>query len=169
MRRFSFKILVLTAFLIISCKQNPKKEQLTKTETQKGDIVNTIINDEESFYHVDFKNYPNSDKSLPVGVFDSGTGGLTVLKAIINYDENKNDSHIAGKDGILDFDKEVFIYLGDQVNMPYGNYSKENKVDLLNEHIIKDAQFLLSNKYYSDASDTSVNTDKQPVKALVIA
>ena len=74
-----------------------------------------------------------------------------------------------GKDGILDFNKEAFIYLGDQANMPYGNYSKENKVDLLNEHIIKDAQFLLSNKYYSDANDTLVNTDKKPVKALVIA
>ncbi len=53
--------------------------------------------------------------------------------------------------------------------MPYGNYSKENKVDLLKEHIIKDAQFLMSNKYYSDANDATVNIDKQPVKVLVIA
>ena len=65
--------------------------------------------------------------------------------------------------------KESFIYLADQANMPYGNYSKENKVDLLKEHIIKDTQFLLGNKYYFDSNDASVNTDKQPVKAIVVA
>lgn len=106
---------------------------------------------------------------MPIGVFDSGTGGLTVLKAIVNYDQNENKSLEKGSDGLLDFDKETFIYLGDQANMPYGNYSKENKVDLLNEHIIKDVQFLLGNNYYADAQDVSVNTDKKPVKVLVIA
>ena len=155
--------------LIVGCKQNPKKEVTAETEVQKGDIVETIINDNKSFYHVNFANYPTGNKSLPIGVFDSGTGGLTVLKAIVNYDENNNSNYKSGSDGTIDFNKESFIYLGDQANMPYGNYSKENKVDLLNEHIIKDAQFLLSNKYYSDSNDGTVNSDKQPVKTLVIA
>ena len=30
--------------------------------------------------------------------------------------------------------------------MPYGNYSRENKVSLLKKHIIKDVQFLMGNK-----------------------
>lgn len=168
----AIKFLLIIAFLVVSCKNETKKETPAReadTSQENKDIVDVIINDEDSFYHVDFANYPSENKSLPIGVFDSGTGGLTVLKAIVNYDENNNNSHEVGKDGTLDFDKESFIYLGDQANMPYGNYSKENKVDLLNEHIIKDAQFLLSNKYYSDKNDNSVNTDKQPVKALVIA
>ena len=53
--------------------------------------------------------------------------------------------------------------------MPYGNYSKEKKVDLLKEHIIKDAQFLMSNKYYQNFNDSVYNEDKLPVKAIVIA
>jgi glutamate racemase len=162
------KHLIILAFLLLflaSCKQSSKQ----KETLNKRNIIETIINDTDNFYYVDFNAYPDQDTSLPIGVFDSGTGGLTVLKAIVNYDENANETHSDGKDGKLDFNKEAFIYLGDQANMPYGNYSKENKVDLLKEHIIKDAQFLLSNKYYSNAKDTSVNTDKKPVKVLVIA
>ncbi len=162
-------LFLLLALLMVSCKKAAKTEEVSQASVVKKDIITTIIEDKNSFYHIDFNNYPNGDKSLPIGVFDSGTGGLTVLKAIVNYDENNNESHKKGSDGEIDFIKESFIYLGDQANMPYGNYSKEDKVDLLNEHIIKDAQFLMSNNYYLDATDNSVNTDKQPVKALVIA
>lgn len=169
MKNLNLILSSLALLLAVSCNQNSKLKETPKVADAKGDIVNTIINDKESFYYIDFLNYPNSDTSLPIGVFDSGTGGLTVLKAIVNYDQNQNSSHQLGSDGVLDFNKESFIYLGDQANMPYGNYSEENKVSLLKEHIIKDAQFLMSNKYYSDVNDTSVNTDKKPVKVIVIA
>jgi len=157
--------LAFTSLFLASCKKNSAQKGTIKKTT----IVETIINDTDNFYHIDFKAYPEKDTSLPIGVFDSGTGGLTVLKAIVNYDENANETHLNGKDGKLDFNKESFIYLGDQANMPYGNYSKENKVALLKEHILKDAQFLLGNKYYFNAKDATVNTDKKPVKVLVIA
>ena len=169
MKNLNIILSALALLLVVSCKQNLKLKEIPKIEDVKGDIVNTIINGKDNFYYVDFFNYPINDKSLPIGIFDSGTGGLTVLKAIVNYDQNQNNSHKVGSDGVLDFNKESFIYLGDQANMPYGNYSKENKVELLKEHIIKDAQFLMSNKYYSDDNDTSVNTDKKPVKVIVIA
>lgn len=169
MKKFNLSLLLVMALLVISCKKEQKKDEVAQAPVEKKDIVSTIIEDEDNFYHIDFKNYPNGNKKLPIGVFDSGTGGLTVLKAIVNYDQNNNKNHEKGSDGEIDFLNESFIYLGDQANMPYGNYSKENKEDLLNEHIIKDAQFLMSNKYYSDADDASVNTDKEPVKALVIA
>jgi glutamate racemase len=154
-------------FIALACKS---KSQVDKTDTYAPtDIVSSIIHDKESFFHIEFSSYPSKDKSLPIGVFDSGTGGLTVLKAIVNYDENNNVSHKMGSDGVLDFDTESFIYLGDQANMPYGNYSSEGKGELLNEHIIKDAQFLLGSKYYSSAANQTLRTDKQPVKVLVIA
>ncbi|WP_460217863.1 glutamate racemase [Psychroserpens sp. MEBiC05023] len=160
-------LFLLTTLILVGCKKEAKKVEQPIAKEQN--IVDAVINDENNFYHIDMVNYPAKDKTLPIGIFDSGTGGLTVLKAIVNYDENQNSSHENGSDGALDFDKESFIYLGDQANMPYGNYSKENKVDLLKEHIIKDAQFLMDNKYYSDANDKVINTDKKPVKALVIA
>lgn len=164
-----FLYLSFVLFIFFGCKKETSKQDVSKTESKQEDIVSTIINNDNSFFYVDFKNYPLKDRSLPIGVFDSGIGGLTVLKEIVNYDENENETHQIGKDGVLDFENESFIYLGDQANMPYGNYSAENKLDLLNEHIIKDAQFLLSNKYYSDANDSIANTDKKQVKAIVVA
>nr|WP_299385160.1 hypothetical protein [Allomuricauda sp.] len=163
-----FYLIILAAVAIIGCKKQ-QNNTLASEGKAVNDIVRTIIEEKDSFYHIDFGHYPKTDYTLPIGVFDSGTGGLTVLKAIVNYDQNQNSSHQKGGDGELDFNKESFIYLGDQANMPYGNYAAEGKVDLLNEHIIKDAQFLLGNKYYSNRSDDQYNTDKQPVKALVIA
>jgi glutamate racemase len=159
----------LVLLVVASYGQNSQLKDTYKNEVVKGDIINTIINDKENFYHIDFPNYPYNDTGLPIGVFDSGIGGLTVLKAIVDYDQNQNSSHQSGGDGILDFNKESFIYLGDQANMPYGNYAEENKDDLLKEHIIKDTQFLLGNKYYRDFDDTSFNTNKKPVKVIVIA
>ncbi len=157
----------LLIILLTACQH--RTDTTRPIEEAKADIIDNIVHNKDSYYHIDFDKYPKDINTLPIGVFDSGTGGLTVLKAIVNYDENQNKTKVGGKDGIIDFKNESFIYLGDQANMPYGNYSKENKVDLLKEHIIKDAQFLMSNKYYSDALDRIANTDKEPVKAIVIA
>lgn len=48
------------------------------------------------------------NNQLPIGVFDSGMGGLTVLKALKAYLPN-----------------ESFIYLGDTARLPYGTKSAE--------------------------------------------
>ncbi len=53
-------------------------------------------------------NSRNNDKKLPIGVFDSGIGGLTVLKRLIEM-----------------FPHEDFVYVGDTINLPYGTKSKE--------------------------------------------
>lgn len=169
MKKINLFLISLALLTVAGCGHNSTLSGTSKNVAIKGNIINTILNDKKSFYYIDFNNYPLNDTSLPIGVFDSGIGGLTVLKAIIDYDQNQNNSHQSGSDGILDFNKEIFIYLADQANMPYGNYSEVNKENLLKEHIIKDAQFLMGNKYYSDFNDTSVNTDKKPVKVIVIA
>lgn len=49
---------------------------------------------------------PNNN--LPIGVFDSGVGGLTVLNELIKH-----------------FPHESFIYLGDTARLPYGTKSPE--------------------------------------------
>lgn len=131
------------------------------------DLRQHILADPKSFYYVDFAHYPKADRSLPVGVFDSGTGGLTVLNAMLNYDEHDNASGKAGADGVPDLQKEDLIYLADQANMPYGNYAAANKTDLLVEHVLKAAQFLLGSRYY--AAGPAAVEGKKPVKAIVVA
>ena len=107
--------------------------------------------------------------ALPIGVFDSGIGGLTVLEALLTADVFNNDTLQPGADGRRDFEHERFIYLGDQANMPYGNYSAVGKVDFLRELILKDGVFLLGKRYWPSAAATEPRFDKPPVKAIVIA
>jgi glutamate racemase len=156
-----FSILVLFILTFTRCNSEP--------DISKKNLDEVILSDTSSFFYVDVKNYPVKNKKLPIGIFDSGTGGLTVMDAIVNYDGFNNKSGIFNNDGILDFEKEYFIYLADQANMPYGNYPSLNKTDVLKEHILKDVQFLLSNKYYQSPGDKKFRTDKLPVKAIVIA
>lgn len=139
------------------------------TDTTKFPIERAAIDQKENFYYIDFKKYPASDASLPIGVFDSGTGGLTILNTLVAADRFNNVTKKNGKDNIADFAKEKFIYLADQANMPYGNYYSENKTDLLIEHILKDAQFMLADKYYAGAGAGSFRSDKQQVKVIVVA
>jgi len=67
-----------------------------------------------------------SDKmsdTRPIGMFDSGVGGLTVLKEVIKQNP-----------------KENIIYLGDTKRFPYGSKSKESIIDLTKKGI----DFLIS-------------------------
>jgi glutamate racemase len=164
-RQYLSALLILISltltFLLNSC--NPE------TNPQNKKLDETILTDTSSFYYVDAKNYPAKNKELPIGIFDSGTGGLTVMDAIVNFDGFNNQNQPNTADGVLDFEKECFIYLADQANMPYGNYPPLGKTDVLKEHILKDVQFLLSNKYYLSPGDKEFKVDKSPVKAIVIA
>ncbi|MBL0313355.1 MAG: aspartate/glutamate racemase family protein [Holophagaceae bacterium] len=115
-------------------------------------------------HHQDLPNLSD----LPIGVFDSGIGGLTVLEALLSLDLVNNRTLKAGSDGVPDFAGERFIYLGDQANMPYGNYPAAGRTDYLRELIMKDAIFLLGRRYHRTAGKPA-RFDKPPVKAIVIA
>lgn len=60
---------------------------------------------------------------MRIGVFDSGIGGLTVLKTLINK-----------------YPKNDYIYYGDTLNLPYGSKTKKE----LQELSKNDVEFLLS-------------------------
>lgn len=154
-------ILILIVFSLVNCSE--KEEQLK--------IIDSILYDKDSDFFIDTKNYPSERNQLPIGIFDSGTGGLTVMDAIVNFDKynNQTNSYNTKGDSIKDFIHEKFIYLADQANMPYGNYNTFGKSELLKEHVLKDAQFLLGNKYYQYPTSKVFNNDKQPVKVIVIA
>lgn len=154
-------VFLFSTLLFICCNSEP--------ETPKENLDEVILSDTSNFFYVNVKNYEVKNKTLPIGIFDSGTGGLTVMDAIVNFDGFNNQNQSNSSDGVLDFENECFIYLADQANMPYGNYPSLGKTDVLKEHILKDVQFLISNKYYQSHSDKVFKTDKLPVKAIVIA
>ncbi|HRK17133.1 MAG TPA: aspartate/glutamate racemase family protein, partial [Prosthecobacter sp.] len=110
--------------------------------------------------------FDKDTRHLPIGVFDSGIGGLTVLEALLTLDAFHNDSLQPGADGVPDFARERFIYFGDQANMPYGNYSAAGRTDYLRELILKDAVFLLGSRWHDGKA---ARPGKPPVKAIVIA
>ena len=58
----------------------------------------------------------------PIGMFDSGVGGLTVYKEVLKHYPNEN-----------------IIYLGDTKSFPYGSKSKESIINLTKQGI----EFLL--------------------------
>ena len=105
--------------------------------------------------------YRRDLRNLPIGVFDSGVGGLTVLEAIKAHDHHHNLTGAEGADGVPDFAGERFVYFGDQANMPYGNYAAAGRTDFLRELILRDVLFLLGRSY--------AQGQKPPVKAIVIA
>ena len=105
--------------------------------------------------------YRGDLRDLPIGVFDSGVGGLTVLEALKAHDRHHNQTGADGADGVPDFAGESFVYFGDQANMPYGNYSAVGRTDFLRELVLRDALFLLGRRHARGA--------KPPVKAIVIA
>lgn len=105
----------------------------------------------------------------PIGVFDSGTGGLTVLEAMLTLDAFNNETGMPGADGKLDFQSEFYQYLADQANMPYGNYAAENKTDLLKEHIFKNMNFFLQKHYSLLQEKEMITLEKPQVKMIVIA
>lgn len=163
LNHFASTIVILLLIFFPSCRNQ------IKVSDQKFKIVSEIENNTESPFYLSFVNYPKERNKLPIGIFDSGTGGLTVLNTLYLMDQYNNASKKMGTDGLLDFNSEKFIYLADESNMPYGRYDSEGKADFLRELIIKDVGFLLGKNYYNSPSDHKAQTDKQQVKAIVIA
>ncbi len=108
-------------------------------------------------------------KALPVGVFDSGTGGLTVLEKILTLDEWDNRTGEPGADGVPDFADEDFQSLAAQANMPYGVSDAQGNAALLRRLVLDDARFLLGRQYYAHAGEPDPTGVKAPCKILVIA
>jgi glutamate racemase len=92
----------------------------------------------------------------PIGVFDSGIGGLTVAKAIMN-----------------ELPHEKIVYFGDLVHLPYGNKSSK----AIKEFSLSNTRFLISknvkiivvacNSASSIAFDEIKNSTTLPVVGVV--
>jgi glutamate racemase len=158
-------VLMFGSLLLTTCTE--RSEQAAGQTTPS--LVELVKQGKSKIFTVPLDRYETDTKMLPIGVFDSGIGGLTVLTAILELDKFNNLTHEPAPDGRPDFENERFVYLGDQANMPYGNYPSEQKVDFLRELIIKDVVFLLGSRYWPSADSPKPHQDKPPVKAIVIA
>ena len=106
----------------------------------------------------------------PIGVFDSGTGGLTVLEAMLSLDAFNNKTGVQKPDGIPDFTGEYFHYLADQANMPYGNYAAEGKTLFLKEQILRCMSFLSTDTTFAiRKKETFAYYPKLTAKMIVVA
>ena len=163
---FAALFVAASLFGAFSCKQG----QATREEGLPW-IVSKALDDNSSVYYADYAGYPSNRRELPVGMFDSGTGGLTVLEQFLAMDMFDNKTGEQKSDGIPDFGAEDFIYLADQANMPYGVYSSQQKEDYLKELIIKDALFLTTEpnrtKIVVIACNTATAYGLDDVKALL--
>jgi glutamate racemase len=156
-----------------------KPQAATTSEDDLDDATKAVIaefiqhtqsnSDGRAAFSVDLKAWSDDSSDLPIGVFDSGIGGLTVQEAIYALDAFDNNNYSPRSDGKKDFANERFIYFGDQANMPYGNYPAVKRQTYLKELILKDAAFLLGRRYWNSADDREPKFDKPPVKAIVIA
>jgi glutamate racemase len=161
-KAFPLILLGIGAALQLGC---PKPVE----QTTALSVEELVLDGDSEVFSVPFERYRALDEDLPIGVFDSGIGGLTVLNEIVTIDRFNNGTHEPGADGRADFEDESFLYLGDQANMPYGNYPSEDKVDFLKELILKDVVFVLGNRYWHSRSADTPHRDKPPVKAVVVA
>jgi len=148
---FRLALLCLVAFVARAADDIVASAVAHARAHPQGDVPSSFV---AADYRADLRD-------LPIGVFDSGVGGLTVLEAIKAHDRHHNLTGAEGPDGVPDFAGERFIYFGDQANMPYGNYSAVGRTDFLRELILRDVLFLLGRR--------QANGTKPPVKAIVIA
>ena len=56
-------------------------------------VCRRALQDKHFLYYTDFTRYPRAVEQLPVAVFDSGTGGFTVLEKILSIDCFNNNEH----------------------------------------------------------------------------
>ena len=162
-------IYFLLIFTIGCSVKDDKHKDTELIEDTNYTFIQLIKEKKLENFEIPYEEYKKNIKNYPIGVFDSGIGGLTVFKVILDVDHFNNITGEKKPDNVPDFANERFVYLADQANMPYGTYPLLGKINFLRELIIKDALFLLGNRYWTSEFAQSPSFDKPPVKAVVIA
>ena len=84
----AFRILSgVTLFSLAACKSGGEN----KVESDIP-LVSKALKDKSSIYYANYSDYPKNLRSLPIGIFDSGTGGLTVLEQFLALDNFNNET-----------------------------------------------------------------------------
>ena len=84
---------------------------------ERGEYFKELVNDDNRRTGESYS-VPGADVRSPIGIFDSGFGGLTTLKAVRELLPN-----------------EDIVYFGDTARVPYGNRSRETLIKFVKEDI----------------------------------
>jgi glutamate racemase len=97
---------------------------------------------------IDIPRFTIDNENRPIGVFDSGIGGLTVLKEIVK-----------------EMPSEGTIYLGDTARVPYGIRSPETVI----RYSLENTRFLFSKdiKFLVVACNTASSVSLDKIKSIV--
>ena len=165
-RSFSLSGMLTAAAILLLLAAGCNQKQVS---IDNPAVVNKALYDTSSNFYVEFDEYPTEMRNLPIGIFDSGTGGLTVLEKLLSLDHFDNITGAEGRDSILDFAGEHFVYLADQANLPYGNYAAEGNTEYLQELVLKDALFLLDDDDFVNGIEEVPTGRKPRAKIIVVA
>lgn len=154
--------LLVVALCMVSCVR--KVFDLQETIP----IVSKVLNDSSSVYYVNFEKLPSQRDTLPIGVVEFD-GYLPMTETLLHLEHFNNITGRDGLDRIPDLAGEKFQTLLDLENLPYQDYVEANKSYYLREIVVKNALFLLSNKYYLHSSDKTAKGVKDPCKIIVVS
>lgn len=132
-------------------------------------IAQKAIGDSTSIYYVDFAQYPDSLPMLPIGVFGCGPDGFAVAEKLLTADNFDNITGQPVADGIADFGGESIQVLLDRANSPYGGYLENDNLPFLKEQLVRNALFLMGDRYYNLAVDEYQSGYKDPVKIILVS
>lgn len=131
-------------------------------------IVQKAVYDTASVYHVAFGAYPSQLDTLPIGIIEFD-GWQPMEETLAQLESYNNITGKDGNDGIPDFAGENYQILLDSENLPYEDYIEAKNENYLREITVKNAIFLLSNKYYIQSSDKVAKGTKSPCKIILVS
>jgi hypothetical protein len=140
--RFSFRaaLLALPGVLLVP-----------RIEADPGVFDAHLAKDPEgqSAFTFDVSDYEGDLSSLPIGVFDSGIGGLTVLEALLTLDAFHNDTLQARTRRRARLSsRNASSTSAIRPTCPMATTAAVQRTDFLRELIVKDAVFLLGRRVW---------------------
>jgi len=120
-------------------------------EPKQLPVINEILNDTSSAWHLDPASFPEHREVLPVGIFGTEKDDITAVEVLLGFDQFDNITGNPGSDGISDFAGEYFdFFCPPAAKAP-----------------VRDSARIITIKNMSELFRT--NGDRPPVKALVVA
>lgn len=134
-------------------------------------VVDEVLSDTSSAYHVDFDSYPTDLRSLPIGILGKDSTDLAAVQFIMEADFFDNITGSADRDSIKDFAGEHFIFYTDPDTTLYSSLTDLGKHAQLTNRIVHNAASILQDsvKIIIIASDSAATYGLAAIESLLAA